>query len=105
MESYDVAFTIINFQNTREDKIKSRKDSRKSDRSLNARTRAGTRAHTHTCPHLGYPESLGEELLLSQKWLFWSSCCGSVVTNLTGIHEDMGLIPGLFQWVKDLVLP
>ena len=29
----------------------------------------------------------------------------SVETNLTGIHEDPGLIPGLTQWVKDLALP
>ena len=35
----------------------------------------------------------------------WSSCHGSVETNLTGICEDTGLIPGLTQWVKDLVLP
>ena len=26
------------------------------------------------------------------------------LTNLTGNPEDTGLIPGLAQWVKDLVL-
>ena len=34
-----------------------------------------------------------------------SSHHGSVVTNLTSIHEDVGSILGLTQWIKDQALP
>ena len=35
--------------------------------------------------------------------IYWTHC-GSAVTNLTSVHEVVGLIPGLTQMVTDLVL-
>ena len=35
---------------------------------------------------------------------FRSHVAVAAVKNLTTIHEDVGSIPGLAQWVRDLVL-
>ena len=50
---------------------------------------------------------LNLEILLYQKKRIplGSSHCGSTVKNPTSIHVDLGSIPGLAQWVKDLALP
>ena len=45
---------------------------------------------------------------LTDKWIkkmsYTSSHCGAEETNLTSINEDVGLIPGLPQWVGDPAL-
>ena len=47
----------------------------------------------------------GIEVSDSKKFILGSSHHGSAETNLTSIHEDVGSIPGLDKWVKDLALP
>ena len=42
--------------------------------------------------------------ILTKYKVFRSSRCGSEEINLTSIHKDVGLIPGLTQCIKDLVL-
>ena len=57
-------------------------------------------------PQLLTREDRGREIAAetSKKMMRGSSQCGSMVTNLTSIHEDVGSIPGLAQWVRDLTL-
>ena len=50
------------------------------------------------------PPPLGPKKYLS-KSSNRNSRHGAVEMNLTRNHEIMGSIPGLVQWVKDLVLP
>ena len=50
-------------------------------------------------------EALVGKLALIKSKYPGSSHCGSAETNLTSIHEDVGLIPGLTQSIKDPALP
>ena len=64
-------------------------------------------AHTCVCVHWGWGNTNIEyfQAQIDNLKIEWgSSHCGSVVTNSTTLREDVGSIPGLAQWVKDLAL-
>ena len=64
-----------------------------------------TRKQTEKCFALGHAARMYSDHLNSKLCVFRSSHCEAMEINLTSIHEDAGLIPGLAQGVKDLALP
>ena len=58
-------------------------------------------SHQHRLPSGCIPQNRQG----SKSDLLGSSAHGSVETNLTSIHEDACLIPGLAHWVRDQALP
>ena len=50
-------------------------------------------------------EAISENIRLNKRLVFGDSIVAQQVKNPTNIHKDVGLIPGLAQWVKDLASP
>ena len=52
-----------------------------------------------------FPTGIEEPIKIFIKGAVWEFPSWLTVTNLTSIHENMGLIPGPAQGVRDLVWP
>ena len=50
-------------------------------------------------------EAISENIRLNKRLVFGVSIVAQQVKNPTNIHKDVGLIPGLPQWVKDPASP
>lgn len=79
------------------------------DLSLNARHAACLPPHPPSLPISHWGSAAGKPLVLELKALSKNlgpsaSRCGSTVTNLTSVHEDVSSVPSPAPWVKDQAL-